>query len=395
MAQAEPVGRSPGDSGGADPEGDVDVEGTSSTGERDDYFSLSLDLFSVAGSDGYIQRLNPAFTRAFGYAEAELLGAPFITFVHLEDRAATRAELDKLSLGQPALGFENRFRRKTGEYRWLAWTAVPTPEGLVYAVARDITARKLEEERAVSAAAVVPAGAGLAAAQTDDFLVSVSHDLQQPLALIRGQVQLIQRQLARGETVEAARLEQSLGYVNAAVIRMRGMLQEMLDNALEKAGQPLGLLLSPTDLVALTRESVREHQLAFELHHFSVEAEPTDLWAVVDAARVQRVLENLLSNAVKYSPAGGAIRVTVNATPDKTHAVIVVHDAGLGIPAADLPRVFDRFYRGTNVVGCIAGNGLGLAGALQMVELHHGSIAVESEEGRGSAFTVRLPIDSR
>jgi signal transduction histidine kinase len=69
-----------------------------------------------------------------------------------------------------------------------------------------------------------------------------------------------------------------------------------------------------------------------------------------------------------------------------------VHDSGMGIPVADLPRVFDRFYRGANVVGSIAGNGLGLAGARQMVELHNGSIDVQSEEGRGTTFTVQLPL---
>ena len=173
------------------------------------------------------------------------------------------------------------------------------------------------------------------------------------------------------------------------------MLQEMLDNALEQAGQPLGLLLSPTDLVALTRDAVSEHRLAFELHEFVVDAEPTDLWALVDAPRIQRVLENLLSNAVKYSPAGGNICVTVNTSADNNYAVIAVHDAGLGIPAADIPCVFDRFYRGTNVIGRIAGNGLGLAGARQMVELHQGTIAVRSEEGHGSTFTVHLPLGTR
>jgi PAS domain S-box-containing protein len=142
----------------------------------DQCFSLSLDLFGEAGRDGYFQRLDPAFTRAFGYTETELLAAPFVTFVHLEDRAATRAELDKLGRGEPALGFENRFRRRDGAYRWLAWTAVPTPEGLVYAAARDITARRLADGRADAAAT--------RGHTHDDFLVSVSHDLQQPLALI-------------------------------------------------------------------------------------------------------------------------------------------------------------------------------------------------------------------
>jgi PAS domain S-box-containing protein len=350
----------------------------------DQFFSLSLDLFSVGGSDGFFRRLNPAFTQAFGYAEAELLGVPFMTFVHLEDRLATRAELEKLGRGEPALVFENRFRRKDGIYRWLAWTAVPTPEGLVYAAARDITARKVGEVRAEAPVA------GLAPA--DDFLVSVSHDLQQPLVLIKGQVQLLQRQIARGETVEPARLERRLGYVNAAVIRMRGMLQEMLDNSLEQAGRTVGLLLSPTDLVGLTRQVVSEHQLAIDTHQFVFEATPADAWGLVDGARLQRVLENLLSNAVKYSPDGGTIRVTLDTTADNTCVRIAVHDSGVGIPAADLPRVFDRFYRGANVAGCIAGNGLGLTGARQIVELHHGTIGVESEQGRGSTFTVRLPL---
>jgi signal transduction histidine kinase len=220
--------------------------GQSSTDVPDQFFSLSLDLFGLGGTDGYFQRLNPAFTCAFGYTEAKLLGAPFISFVHLEDRAAT---------------------------------AVPSPEGDVFAAAREVTERKVEEEQAGS---LVPAQAGRARAHRDDFLVSVAHDLQQPLALIRGQVQLIQRHLARGETVEAARLDRGLGCVNAAVIRMRGMLEEMLDNALEQAGQPLRLLVSPTELVTLIRQAVSEHQLAFESHQFLVAAEASEVWAMVD-----------------------------------------------------------------------------------------------------------------
>ena len=95
-------------------------------------FSLSLDLFSLAGRDGFFRRLSPAFARAFGYTESELLGRRFISFVHSDDRALTRDELEKLFQGQPALGFENRFQAKDGQYRWLAWTAISTPEGLAH-----------------------------------------------------------------------------------------------------------------------------------------------------------------------------------------------------------------------------------------------------------------------
>src|SRR6202022_4573094 len=117
--------------------------------EPAEFYALSLELFSSSGPDGYFRRLNPAFKQAFGYTDPELLGQPLIAFLHVDDRAATQVELEKLFRGQPALDFENRFRRRDGEYRWLSWTAVPTPEGLVYAAARDVTERKLaDNERA-------------------------------------------------------------------------------------------------------------------------------------------------------------------------------------------------------------------------------------------------------
>src|SRR5450631_847948 len=117
------------------------------------FFSLSLDLLSVSGGDGYFQRVNPEFMRTFGYTETELLDQPFISFVHPEDRGATIEEFAKLAHGRPTHGFEHRFRCRDGAFRWLSWTAVATPEALVYAAARDVTERKrLENERVQSAA---------------------------------------------------------------------------------------------------------------------------------------------------------------------------------------------------------------------------------------------------
>jgi PAS domain S-box-containing protein len=345
------------------------------------FFSLSLDQLSLPGRDGHFQRVNPAFTRTFGYSETELLEQPFIAFVHPDDRAATAAELENLARGEPAHGFEHRFRCKEGSYRWLSWTAVATPEAQVYAAARDVTEPRRRERAAVGK-------------HSDGFLVAVSHDLQQPLTVIKGQAQVLQRQLARGEPVEPERIEKCMSFINGAVMRMHAMIQELLDAALQESGQPLALLLNPTDLVALTRQAVSEHQLAFDLHRFALDVESPSLVAMVDGARLQRVVGNLLSNAVKYSPDGGpvCVRVAQRHTPDGLMAELVVQDQGLGIPPADLPRIFERFQRGSNVVGRIAGTGLGLAGVRKMVELHSGSINVESEEGSGSTFTVRIPV---
>jgi signal transduction histidine kinase len=114
----------------------------------------------------------------------------------------------------------------------------------------------------------------------------------------------------------------------------------------------------------------------------------------VDEIRVHRVLANLLTNAIKYSPDGGEVRVTIKPTrgPGARSALLVVRDQGVGIPRDDLPHVFDRFHRGSNVIGRFAGTGLGLASARELVELHGGTISVESEEGKGSTFVVRLPL---
>jgi signal transduction histidine kinase len=108
---------------------------------------------------------------------------------------------------------------------------------------------------------------------------------------------------------------------------------------------------------------------------------------------LERVLAHLLSNAIKYSPAGGQVLVEVAREQDC--ARLSVTDGGLGIPKADLPHVFERFRRASNVGGHIAGSGLGLAGARDIIEQHGGTISVSSQEHRGSTFVVGLPLNHR
>jgi len=136
------------------------------------------------------------------------------------------------------------------------------------------------------------------------------------------------------------------------------------------------------------RQDAKRHPIAFE----DSSIELVGAW---DQPRVERVVRNLMENAIKYSPNGGEIAVRLTSEErDGPWAVITVRDHGLGIAANDVSKVFSRFHRGSNV-GRIPGTGIGLASVQQIVEQHGGTIAVESAEGVGSTFTVRLPLRSQ
>jgi signal transduction histidine kinase len=228
----------------------------------------------------------------------------------------------------------------------------------------------------------------------EDFLSALSHDLRTPITSIRGMAQVLLRRASRMEIPEAARMIEGLKTIEAATGKMSAMLTELLDLARLQSGRSLELQKGPVDLVTLARRTAEEYQRSAPGHEIRVEAALPALVGQWDAVRLERVLGNLLSNAVKYSPEGGAITVRVeqNTEGAETVAVLSVRDEGIGIPPADLPRVFERFHRAANVTGRIAGTGIGLAGSRQIVEQHGGIISVESTEGAGSTFIVRLPL---
>lgn len=227
----------------------------------------------------------------------------------------------------------------------------------------------------------------------DEFLTMVSHDLKSPLAAIKGRAQVLQRRVRSLEIEERERMESGLASIDATSTRMTRLIDNLMDVARLRVGQPLELRRECTDLVALTREVIDEvaetTSITIELR--ATTATLTGRW---DQARLERVLANLLSNAVKYSPGGGTIDVELEerACEGSQEAVLRVRDAGMGIPADDLPSIFERFRRGSNVGEGIPGSGVGLAGARQIVEQHGGTITAESIEGVGSTFTVVLPL---
>ncbi|HEX3721190.1 MAG TPA: GAF domain-containing sensor histidine kinase [Nitrolancea sp.] len=227
----------------------------------------------------------------------------------------------------------------------------------------------------------------------DQFLIAVAHDLRGPLTTIKGTAQLMQRQMTRKSATNPERLIAEVENIDNTATRMALQIDELLDIARLQSGQPLDLRRKPTDLVALMWRIVTE-QPPSTLHHIQVDSTVNELVGSFDADRLGRALNNLLANARKYSPDGGDIKVTLSSLTEANveWALITVCDEGMGIPEEDLPHVFERFRRGSNVPETMTGNGIGLATTRLIIEQHDGEITATSTEGEGSTFTIRLPL---
>ena len=228
------------------------------------------------------------------------------------------------------------------------------------------------------------------------FVDTVAHDLKSPLQVIKSQAQLLRRRLKRKQPITEEVLDSRLANIEASVVRSTDMINEMLDASRLRSGELLDLMLEETDLSSLVRDAIDAYQRVSDGHSIAVEVRDERLIGMWDRPRVGRVLTNLLSNAVRYSPDGGQITVTVHREDDGEEAwvVLAVRDEGMGIPLADQAHIFEAYRRGGNVEGSVRGTGIGLAGCKQNTEQHGGTIAVESVEGKGSTFTVRLPATS-
>jgi PAS domain S-box-containing protein len=364
-------------------------------------FELAPVGYQELDAEGRFVRVNRALCDLLGYTEEELLGRAIWEFewAHGEPAEETRRKfLHKLATGETWRGVERVRVRKDGTLRtvWVEDRLVRDASGQVVGLRSaqvDISERKraeAERDRLLEAERAARAAAEEALRTRDQFVAFLAHDLKNLLTGIKGHAQLLRRRAVRGQALAPEQALAGLATIETATRRMETQIDDLLDATRLRAGKPLDLRRRPTDLVALARQAV-EQQQATDRHRLRLTATVPSLDGEWDADRLERVLDNLLGNAVKYSPQGGEIGVEVAA--EDGAAVLTVRDHGVGIPAADLPHVFERFWRAGNVEGRIAGTGLGLAGAKDIVEQHGGTIAVESAEGRGSTFTVRLPLN--
>jgi two-component system, OmpR family, sensor kinase len=220
-----------------------------------------------------------------------------------------------------------------------------------------------------------------------NFVSMASHEFRTPLTIIDGHAQRLIKLKNRMATDE---INERAGKVRGAVLRITHLIDNLLDTSRLFDGGA-GLYFSPEDidLATLLHEVSQLHREIAPGSQILEQSDTAPLQMVGDPKLLFQVFSNLVSNAIKYSPSGGPIEIS--ARVESEEVVVAIEDHGIGIPAKDLERLFERYHRGSNVSG-IVGTGVGLYLVKMVVELHRGNIAVKSKEGEGTRVTVRLPI---
>ncbi|MEV4281503.1 ATP-binding protein [Actinoplanes xinjiangensis] len=222
----------------------------------------------------------------------------------------------------------------------------------------------------------------------NEFLALVTHEIRNPLAIITAVTAVLDEDL---ETLTVTEQRQQLQTIARSAQRLSVIAEDLLDLARLESGT-LALHLEDVDLAAVIHEAVQATRPGADdkQQHLNVDV-PEHVTVHGDPYRLRQVADNLLSNAVKYTPSGGTITVTVHVAPDRI--TWTVADDGIGIPAADRPHLFRRFYRASSAVERrIPGTGLGLVITRTILERHHGTIALDTTtRSRGTTFVIHLP----
>jgi signal transduction histidine kinase len=225
----------------------------------------------------------------------------------------------------------------------------------------------------------------------DGFLNATAHELRTPVTAVLGYAQLLRRRLG-GTEVTFEQMRHPVQAIAEQAKRLDRLTTMLLDITRLEHGSFV-LDRRPMNLCDAVELVVREFRQLAERHIFTVDLPDTPLFVAGDELRLEQVLYNLLQNAVKYSPAGGTI--AISAGREGQQAVITVRDRGVGIPAEELPHIFERFYRATNIPeGTISGLGLGLYLVKALIHMHGGAVDVQSVVGEGTTFRVSLPLIS-
>ena len=366
---------------------------------------------AIIGKDllGIVLRWNAGAERLFGYRAAEMIGHP-VTRLIPQDRMQEEVHiLARIQRGERVRHFETERLRKDGSRVAVSVTVSPIKDSAgqitgASKVARDITEQKRNEAALREAnenleRKVIERTAQLTRAKEQaeqagraksEFLASMSHELRTPLNGVIGFSEFL---IDEKPGPLNARQKEYLGDVLSSGRHLLQLINDILDLSKVEAGR---LVLNPERFQV--RKAIAEAQAVAgpigQKKNLSVVLsidEGLD-WVELDQVKFKQVVYNLLSNALKFTDAGGRIEMHCS-TSGAEHFTLAVKDSGIGIKAEDMPKLFREFVQiDSGLKRQYAGTGLGLALTRKLVEMQGGSVAVESEFGKGSTFTVRLPV---
>jgi PAS domain S-box-containing protein len=332
---------------------------------------------------------NPRACELTGYAMPALLSMPFVDLLHPDDVELVAERHRRRMAGEPVERYTHfRIRRADGGFIWVESSATAVDwdgRQATLAFVSDLTGRRRAEE---SVRTALERQKELNDLRTR-FIAMASHEFRTPLATILSSTEILRDY---GERLPADERREVMRAIENGVQRMASLLDDVLTVGAVDSGKlefnPVLVALRPF-LSSLAAEIMRsESRQGRGDRHVQIEARE-DAAAPVDEQLLRHALGNFISNAVKYSPAGGV--VCCGASLAYGAATFTITDHGIGIPEADLPHLFEAFHRGTNTKG-VPGTGLGLAIAKKAVEIHRGTVHVDSAPGKGTRVTVTIPV---
>ena len=356
----------------------------------------SADAIFTTDIDGYLTYYSTGAEELLGYQATDVLGQRGAA-VYRGGFAEARSIMQRLRAEGRIKNYETAIRAKDG--RWVevssSLSLLRNVSGAVVgtlAICKDITERKRVEE-ALRASETryrqAKDAAELANRAKSEFLASMSHELRTPLNAIIGFSEVLLEKMFGDLNT---RQEEYLHDILSSGNYLLSLINDILDLTKIEAGKH-DLLLHECDLPQLLEGSlimVKERALAHNIA-LALEVDQTLGMVSVDHRKVKQIVFNLLANAVKFTPAGGKVGIKATRVAHRAH--IAVWDTGIGIAAEEQQRIFEAFQQvGQGLTGKTEGTGLGLTLTKKFVELHGGTIWVESTPGCGSTFTFTLPL---
>jgi PAS domain S-box-containing protein len=373
----------------------------------------------VADPDGEVIEVGRQWTTLSGHSLDEAVGTGWARFVHPDDRGGAEAAWREAVRSGLPLDMEFRIRCARGGYRWYRSRAAPriSEGGAIvrwYGLLEDVHERQLalqalkESEQTLRrhrdklemlvelrTAEVQEKNAELdrllqqereANALQRRFVAMISHEFRTPLAIIDSAAQRLTRTKS---AITSEYLAEKSDQIKGAVARMVELMESILAAGRLESGT-IEISKTATSLSALISECAEKRRQISGTHRLHLDLDDLPDTMEVDPVALERVFANLLSNAVKYAP--HAPDVFVRGWEEGGVVKISVRDEGIGMDADDLPRLFQPYFRARSATG-IAGTGIGLNIVREIVELHRGSIVIDSVIGSGTTFTVHLPMD--